>query len=171
MSDSESANTLFLEVMITSKNERVFIRDLSDLTLQIIFDAWWDSTNVGWKGQIASKNYRHVPSWRFYLHYWIQDTGCPRIICIICHEVYRHSTDHGTISIGKHLPVNAQIAKVNESTESEVPELTSSMVAKAALATLKRQGCWGITIVSSQKKFIFNIPVLPILTELKGKTL
>jgi len=39
MLDSQSLNTSVLEVMISSKNERVFIRDLSDLTLQIIFDA------------------------------------------------------------------------------------------------------------------------------------
>jgi len=41
MSDSQSLNTSLLEVMISSKNERVFSRGLSDLTLQIIFDALW----------------------------------------------------------------------------------------------------------------------------------
>jgi hypothetical protein len=44
--------------MISSKNERVFIRDLSDLTLQIIFDAWWASMNVGSRWPIAWKNSR-----------------------------------------------------------------------------------------------------------------
>jgi len=39
--------------MISSKNERVFVRDLSDLTLQIIFDAWWASMNLGSKRPIA----------------------------------------------------------------------------------------------------------------------
>ena len=39
MSDTQSLNTSLLEVMISSKNERVFIRDLSDQTLKIIFDA------------------------------------------------------------------------------------------------------------------------------------
>jgi len=39
--------------MISSKNECVFIRDLSDPTLQIIFDAWWASMNVGSKRPIA----------------------------------------------------------------------------------------------------------------------
>jgi len=33
--------------MMSSKDDRVFIRDLSDLTLQIIFDALWASMNVG----------------------------------------------------------------------------------------------------------------------------
>jgi len=32
LSDSQSLNTSMLEVMISSKNERVLIRDLSDLT-------------------------------------------------------------------------------------------------------------------------------------------
>jgi len=52
MSDSKSLNTALLEVMITSKHERVFMRDLSDLTLQIIFDAWWASMKVDskWPG-------------------------------------------------------------------------------------------------------------------------
>ena len=39
MSDTICLNTVLLDVMISSKNERVFIRDLSDLTLQIIFNA------------------------------------------------------------------------------------------------------------------------------------
>jgi len=49
MSDSKSLNTSLLEVMISSKNEHVFIRDLSGHILQIIFDAWWASMNVGSK--------------------------------------------------------------------------------------------------------------------------
>jgi len=36
MSDTESLNTLLLEVMISSKNKPVFIRDLGDFTLPII---------------------------------------------------------------------------------------------------------------------------------------
>jgi len=45
--DSKSLNTSLLEVMISSKNERVYIRNLGDLILQIIFDAWGASINVG----------------------------------------------------------------------------------------------------------------------------
>jgi hypothetical protein len=63
MSDTTSLNTSLVEVLIFSNNERVFIRDLSDLTLQIIFDAWWASMNVGLKRPIAWNNSRHVPSW------------------------------------------------------------------------------------------------------------
>jgi hypothetical protein len=39
--------------MISSKNERVCIRDLSDLNFQIIGDTWWASMNVGSKRGIA----------------------------------------------------------------------------------------------------------------------
>jgi hypothetical protein len=135
--------------MITSKHERVFICNLSDLTLQIISDAWWASVNVGEKRPIACKNSRHAPSWQFYLHCGIEETGSPGIICIVCHQVLRHPSEHGTSSLRKHLLAKAQIAKLNEVTESEVTELTSSTVDETALAILKRQGSQGVTIVSS----------------------
>ena len=38
MSVSQSVNTWMLEVMSSSKNEGVFIRDLSDVTIQIVID-------------------------------------------------------------------------------------------------------------------------------------
>jgi hypothetical protein len=161
MSDTQSLNTSLLEVMISSKNERVFIRDLSDLTLQIIFDAWWASMNVGSKRPIAWKNSRHAPSWRFYLHCGIEETGSPGIICIVCHQVLRHPSEHGTSSMGKHLLAKAHIAKLNELTESEVTELTSTTVDETPLAILKRQGSRGITIVSLQRKTIFDIQFNP----------
>jgi hypothetical protein len=50
---TQSLNTSLLEVMISSKNERVFVRDFSDLTLQLIFDAWKASMNVDSKQPIA----------------------------------------------------------------------------------------------------------------------
>jgi len=142
--------------MISSKNGRLFIRDLSDLTLQIIFDAWWASMNVGSKRPIAWKNSRHAPSWWFYWHCGIEETGSPGIICIVCHQVLRHPSEHGTSSNVKHLLAKAHIAKLNELTESEVTELTSSTVDETALAILKRQGSRGITIVSLQRKTIFD---------------
>jgi len=147
--------------MISSKNERVFIRDLSDLTLQIIFDAWWASMNVGSKRPIACKNSRHVPSWRFYLHCGIEETGSPGIICIVCHQVLRHPSEHGTSSMGKHLLAKAHIAKLNELPQSEVTELTSSTVDETALAILKTQGSRGITIVSVPRKMILDIELNP----------
>jgi len=70
----------------------------------------------------------------------MEETGCPGIICIICHPVLRHPSEHGTSSMGKHLLAKAHIAKSNELTESEVIELTSSTVEETALAILKMQG-------------------------------
>jgi hypothetical protein len=49
--------------MISSKKECVSICDLSDLTLQIIFDVWWASMNVGSMQLIAWNNSRHAPLW------------------------------------------------------------------------------------------------------------
>ena len=122
MSDTKSLNTSLLEVMISSKNDRVFIRDLSDLTLQLIFDAGWASTNVASKRPIAWNDSRHATSWRFYLHCGIEDTGSPGIICIVCHQVLRHPSEHGTSSMGKLLQAKAHIAKVNKLTVSKVTE-------------------------------------------------
>jgi len=161
MSDTQSLNTALLEVMISSKDERVIIRHLSDLTLQIIFDAWWASMNVGSKRPIAGRNSRHAPSWRFYLHWGIEETGSPGIICIVCHQVLRNPSEHGTSSIGKHLLAKAHIAKLNELTELEVTELTSSTVDETALDILKRQGSRGITIVSVPRKMILDIQLNP----------
>jgi hypothetical protein len=150
-------NTSLLEVRISSKNDRVFIRDLSDLTLQIIFDAWWASMNICLKRPIASNNSRHAPSWQFYLHCGIEETGSPGIEFIVCQQVRRDPSEHGTSSIGKHLLAKAHIAMSNKLTESEVTDLTSSTVDETALAILKRQGSLGITIVSLQTKIIFDI--------------
>jgi len=135
MSVSKSLNTSLLEVMISSKNEHVFIRDLSDLTLQILFDAWWAATNVGWNQRITWNNFRNAPSWRFYLHCRIEETGSLGIICILYHQVLHHASEDGTHSMGKHLLAKAHIAMSNELTDSEMTELTSSTVDETALAS------------------------------------
>jgi len=109
--------------------------------------------NESSKRPIVWNNSRHVPSWRFSLHCGIEETGSPGIICIVCHQVPRHPSEHGTSSMGKHLLPKAHITKLNKLTESEVTELTSTMVDETALAILKRQGSQGITIVSLQRKF------------------
>jgi len=156
MLDSQSMNTSLLEVMIYSENEPVIIRDLSDLTLTIIFDAWWVSMNVGSKRPVAGSNPEHAPLWRFYLHCRIEETGSPGIISIMGHWVLCRPSEHGTSSIGKLLLAKAHVVKLNELTELEVAELTSTSVDETALAILKRQGSRGITIVSLQKKFIVD---------------
>jgi len=161
MSDSKLLNNSLLEVMISSKNNCVFIHDLSDLASQIIFDAWWASMSVDSKRPIAWNNSRHAPSWRFFLHCRNEQTGSPGIICSIWHQVLRHPSHHRTSSMGKHLLAKAQIAMLNQSTESKVTELTSSRVDETALAILKRQWSQGITIVSLHRMIIFDINVDP----------
>jgi len=145
--------------MISSKNDYVIIQDLCDLTIHIIYDAWWASMNVGSNQSIAWNNSRHAPLSRFYLHCGIEETGGPSIICIVCHQVLRHPSEHVTSSIGTHLLGKGHIAKLNELTVSEVTELTSSTVDETALGILMRQGSRGILIVSSQRKFKFTIQV------------
>jgi len=153
----KSLNNSLLQVMISSKNEHVFICDFGNLTLQIIFNACWASMNVASKRLTPWNNSKHLSSWQLYLHCRIEETSSPRIIFIICHQVLRHPSEHGTSSMGKHLLAKAYIAKLNNLTESEVTELTSSIVDETAFAILVRQGSWGITILSSQCKFIFDI--------------
>jgi len=157
MSDTQSFNTSLPEVMISSKNECVLIRDLSDLTLQMIFDAWGALQNVDSKRPIAWKNSRHASSWWFYLQCGIEETASPGIIFIVCHQALQYPSEHGTSSMGKHLLAKAHIAKFNELTESGVTELTSSTVDETALAILKRQGSRGITIVNMERKSRFHI--------------
>jgi hypothetical protein len=78
--DTKSLNTSLLEVIISSTNELIFIRDLSDLTFQIIFNAWWSSMNERAKQPIDWKNSGHAPSWQFNLHCGIEKTGSHGII-------------------------------------------------------------------------------------------
>jgi len=63
--------------------------------------------------------------------------------------------------MGKHSVAKAHIAKLNELTQLEVTELTSSTLDETALAILKRQGSCGITIVSVPRKMIFDIQLYP----------
>jgi hypothetical protein len=86
----------------------------------------------------------------------MEETGCPGIICIVCHEVRCHPSEHGTSSMGKHLLGKEHIAKLNKLTVSAVTELTSSTVDETALAILKSHGSRDIPIVSSHMKFKFN---------------
>jgi len=157
--------------MISSRNEHVMIGDLSDITLQIIFDAWRASMNVGSKYPIGWNDYRHATSWWFYLHCRIAETGSHGIICILCHQVLRHASEHGTSSKGKHWLAKTHIAKLNKLTESENTSLTSSMVDGTAWANLRRQGSRGTTIESSQRKFTLDVQVRSISTEMTDTAL
>jgi hypothetical protein len=63
--------------------------------------------------------------------------------------------------MGKPLLANTLIAKLNKLAELDVTELTSWMVNQIALAMLKRQGSRGITILTLQRKNIFDIQFNP----------
>jgi hypothetical protein len=121
------------------------------------FDAWGTLMNVCSKYPIAWNNSRHASSWQFNLHCGIEKTGSPGIICIVCHQVLRHRSEHGTSSMGKYLWATAHIAKLSEFTKSEVSELTSSMVDETALAIVKWQDSWGISIICLVRKVLFHI--------------
>jgi hypothetical protein len=157
MSDSQSLNTSLPEVIICPKNDNVFICDLNDLMLQIIFDGWWTSMNVGSKRSIAWNHFQRTYSWWLFLRCGLEDNSCPGIICIVCHQVLRHPSEHGTSTMRNHLLANKQIAMLNQLPESEGTKLTSSTVDETALAILKRQGSREILIVRSKRKFVFDI--------------
>jgi len=157
--------------MVFSKNEPVFIRELSDLTLQIIFEACWIWMNVPWKRSTGGNNSIYLPSWKFDLHCRIEEISSPWLIWIICHHVLRHPSECETSSMGKHLLAKARISKHNKIKVSVVTELTSSTLNETAGAMLKRHWNQGIPIVCSQRKFKFNIDVLSILTKLTDKIL
>jgi hypothetical protein len=63
--------------------------------------------------------------------------------------------------MGTHLMAKAHIANLVKFTESEVTQLTNATVDKPSLAIVKRQGSQGITIVSLQRKIIFDIQLNP----------
>jgi len=63
--------------------------------------------------------------------------------------------------MAKLLLAQAHSAKLNKLTESKVTELTSLTVDETALAMVKMQGSGGITIVSLQRKIIFDIQFNP----------
>jgi len=125
--------------------------------------------NLSSKRPIAWNTSRHALSWRFHLHCGMAEIGSPGIICIVCHQVLRHPSEHGTSSMGKHLLAKAHIAKYNEGTESEVTELTRSTVDETALAILRRQGSQRITIVGLLSQVIFDIQVVPYSLEWQTK--
>jgi hypothetical protein len=84
---------------------------MSDLTMEMIFDAWWASMNKGFEQHIAWDNARHAPWCKLYLHCGIEETGSPGIICIVRYIVLRRPSESGTSSLGKHLPAKVHITK------------------------------------------------------------
>jgi hypothetical protein len=92
-SDSTSLITSLLKVVISAKKQLLTIRDLSDLTLQIAFNGWWASMNIGAVHPIAWKNSSDASSWQFYFHCGIVKPGSPGMIYLVCHPVLRHLSE------------------------------------------------------------------------------
>jgi hypothetical protein len=59
-------------------------------------------------------------------------TDSRSIICIACHLVLRNPSENATSSVGKHLLLKVDIAKLTELTESDVSEWTSTTVDETA---------------------------------------
>jgi hypothetical protein len=127
--------------------------------------------NLRSKQLIGSNSSRNAPSWRFNLYCWNVETASPGIICIVCHQFLPYPSEHGTSYMGKQFLAEVHIAKWNEPTELEVAELTSTIIDQIALAILKRKGSRGITIVRSQKKFLFDSLILLQFTSLTASAL
>jgi hypothetical protein len=66
-----------------------------------------------------------------------------------------------TSLIGDDLLAKAYITQLNKFAESEVTELTSLTVDDTDVDNLKSKESGGITIVSSQRKIIFDIQANP----------
>jgi hypothetical protein len=60
MTDTKSLNPLLLIVIISSKNDCSWNHDLSDLTVQVIFDTSWAAKNGGSQRPIALINCSYV---------------------------------------------------------------------------------------------------------------
>jgi len=157
MSDSKSSNTGLLEFMIFSNNECARMCNLSNISLQIVFDIWWASIHVASKSPIAWNNSTHAPVWVYYSLCGIEKTGSTGIVGIICHQVLRHPSHNGTSLLHKHFLGKSHIITLHKSVESEVTEINSSTVDLAAMDILRKQGSWIITTVSLQIKIIFHI--------------
>ena len=114
LSNSVSLNTSLREVIISATNRHGVICDLSNLTLQIIFNALWPSMNVSSQHPIASTESTHTPSRWFHLLCGLSETCIPGIKCIVCHQVIRHPSEPGTSLIWKHLVAIDHIAKLNK---------------------------------------------------------
>jgi len=165
MSDSESLNTSLVEVLISSKNQWVFIRDLSNHTLKIVLDARWASMNVGSKRPISSTSCRHAPLWWFYLHCGKEENGSPGIICLVCHQVLWHQSHHGTGWMGKHLLAKAHITNVKRINRVRGDWIEWLNGRWNSIGHPEESGSRRFTIGSSLCQIIFDIQVVPYWTE------
>jgi len=79
MSDDQSIDTSLLEIIISTKNEQLFIGGLTGLAFQNNIDDWRISMNVVLKYPLERKHSKDALSWHFYLHHGIEQTSSPGI--------------------------------------------------------------------------------------------
>jgi hypothetical protein len=73
--------------------------------------------------------------------------------------MFRHPSEHWAGSTGKYLVGKSSLHNIKRTNRGKIDEIAWLTVDATALAILKRQGCRGITVVSGQKKFLFEIHV------------
>jgi hypothetical protein len=172
MASSQSPDISSLEAMYSLTEQRVIVRDLTDVELQNTFDTWWDSLKVVTKNKIVWNSSRHASAWRFFKHCANAQTGSPGVICIVCYQVLTHPSENGTSTMGKHLLTKGHKAKLNELTENEVSLLTGKPTEEEALAVLKKKGSHGVMVVSSfppNKIFSYPANQTSVMNRQKGQ--
>lgn len=170
MAASTPPDTSLLEVMYSAKEERVFIRDLSDVRLQMMFDDWWTSMKVETKKTIVWSTSRHASAWRFFKLCANTENGSPGIICIVCHQVLAHPSENGTSTMGKHLTTKAHKLQLDKLTQSDLSIITGTAGEEQALAVLKKKGSHGVMVASHSYQTEANQKLKIILTILTDRT-
>jgi hypothetical protein len=136
------------EVMYSAEEQRVFLCNLTEETLQTTADTWWTSMNVETKHNIIWKSSAHSPAWRFFKPCVNEKNGIPGITCIVCYVILAHSSEYGINSIGNHLATKMHKAELNKLTKSDVTLLTGSAVDEQPLVVLKKKGSEGVMVAS-----------------------
>lgn len=142
-------DTTFLEVLHAAGDQLVYIRDPTDKTLQTIFDTWWTEKKATTKKPITWNGRKSASAWRFYKQCATVEEGRPFIVCIVCHQLIVHPAETGTSAMAKHLLRKEHVNKLNELTEMERDELSSTAVDEQALDVLKKKGSLGVVVASS----------------------
>src|SRR5215216_2502581 len=139
MSSSTSIDTTSLEVMHAANKQIAYIRHPTDRVAQIVFDTWWKEMKMTTKKAINWSGRKTSPAWRFYKQCAIAENGRPHIICIVCLQLIAHPAENGTTAMTKHLDCREHVKMLNELTDSQKLQLSSTAVAEEALDVLKKK--------------------------------
>lgn len=150
-------DTSTLEVICASNGEEVFVRDTTDKTLQMTFDAWWSEMEVVTKKPVYWKGQKTAKAWEFYKQCALTENGSPSIVCIVCHKLLSHPAMTGTSAMSKHLTAREHVAKLNDLASSTGGGLLGKHADQQVLAMLKTKGSHGVLIVSSDKPLLFEL--------------